>query len=60
MYEQTWVNSLEKRRELNHQSKIRCGRRERCGKAEGVHFRFELDDDDVAFVYIYELQVNKR
>ena len=66
MYEQTWGwNSLEKRRELNHQcAKFVVVRMKEKGKdvAEPkafVHFRFEVDDDDVASVYIYELQVEQ-
>jgi len=80
MYEQTWGwNSLEKRRELNHQNakfvfavekkKKRCDddgstKSEEEMEDEEVpvafaHFRFEVDDDDVASVYIYELQVEQ-
>ena len=66
MYEQTWGwNSLEKRRELNHQcAKFVVVRMKEKGKdvAEPkafAHFRFEVDDDDVASVYIYELQVEQ-
>ena len=66
MYEQTWWwNSLEKRRELNHQcAKFVVVRMKEKGKdvAEPkafAHFRFEVDDDDVASVYIYELQVEQ-
>ena len=66
MYEQTWGwNSLEKRRELNHQcAKFVVVRTKEKGKdvAEPkafAHFRFEVDDDDVASVYIYELQVEQ-
>lgn len=80
MYEQTWGwNSLEKRRELNHQNakfvfavekkKKRCDddgstKSEEEMEDEEVpvafaHFRFEVDDDDVASVYIYELQVER-
>jgi len=82
MYEQTWGwNSLEKRRELNHQNakfvfavekkKKRCdddgstkSEEEEDEEDEELpvafaHFRFEVDDDDVASVYIYELQVER-
>jgi len=66
MYEQTWGwNSLEKRRELNHQcAKFVVVRMKEKGKDVAkpkafAHFRFEVDDDDVASVYIYELQVEQ-
>ena len=81
MYEQTWGwNSLEKRRELNHQNAkfvfaVEKKKKKRCDddgstKSEEemedeevpvafAHFRFEVDDDDVASVYIYELQVER-
>lgn len=81
MYEQTWGwNSLEKRRELNHQNAkfvfaVEKKKKKRCdddGSTKSdeemedeevpvafAHFRFEVDDDDVASVYIYELQVER-
>ena len=79
MYEQTWGwNSLEKRRELNHQNakfvfavekkkkKKKCDDGSTKSEEEDeelpvafAHFRFEVDDDDVASVYIYELQVER-
>jgi len=82
MYEQTWGwNSLEKRRELNHQNAkfvfaVEKKKKKKCDdgstKSEEeedeedeelpvafAHFRFEVDDDDVASVYIYELQVER-
>jgi ribosomal protein S18 acetylase RimI-like enzyme len=79
MYEQTWGwNSLEKRRELNHQNakfvfavekkkkKKKCDDGSTKSEEEEeelpvafAHFRFEVDDDDVASVYIYELQVER-
>ncbi len=85
MYEQTWGwNSLEKRRELNHQNakfvfavekkkkKKKCDDGSTKNEEEEeeeeedeelpvafAHFRFEVDDDDVASVYIYELQVER-
>lgn len=81
MYEQTWGwNSLEKRRELNHQNAkfvlaVEMKKKKKCDddgstKSEEemedeevpvafAHFRFEVDDDDVASVYIYELQVER-
>ena len=79
MYEQTWGwNSLEKRRELNHQNakfvfavEKKKKKKKKCddGRTKSeedeelpvafAHFRFEVDDDDVASVYIYELQVER-
>jgi ribosomal protein S18 acetylase RimI-like enzyme len=70
MYEQTWGwNSLEKRRELKREeekeeAKVALNTTDDEDEDEEkpvafAHYRFEVDDDDVASVYIYELQVEQ-
>jgi len=67
VYEKTWGwNSLEKRRELSDQncrfvfvysSYEGSDGDERLLPKAFAHFRFEVDDDGCASVYVYELQV---